>query len=527
MLGCLFARRQGRGYVAALWIFILSVTSCGRIFDNTPFSHVADSYSLPKDSLKRAAAEYLGRYADFHYGRSRYLVDVAGRRVPDMNPQAFTTDTLYRAFLDSSGYRYVESGPVFDSDTITEDYIRENIELAFDSWRKPWAKDVSFADFCTYILPYRNADEELSGWRRYFKNKYEASILDSVSNPRSMRAVVAYLMRRLEQDIAYGTQLKTFYKPFMTPHQDEMMHTLGCQELAHYGTLALRACGVPCQMIDIGWRFTEVDHSSILIPRVGSNESLFRVSIHDSRQVMPAEKDTMASWRSMAYTYEVDSGLLDLRADTDVISGFGNPVTRRDVTSLLSTTHTLTLPVPEEWRGKKHLFLCRFVRWQWEPIREGRVQGDSVVFRQATIRQWYRLAAMDGKRTIPFGGTFTLTGDGRVMKYDCTGDSALFKMVYNCEPDETRLTRHVTTYFWGHDNRWHPVTQDAVLWGLNEKTGEYRVFKESMRGRFKPVFHLLTTWQPSHTVFYDDETPRPLGFIVQDLYSKEGYFMQF
>ena len=523
----LLIHRQSLWHIIALCAFILFMASCNRIFDNTPFSHVADSYVRPQDSLKRAAVEYLDRYADYHYGRARYLIDATGRRVQKMEPLAFATDTLYRAYLDSLGYRYVESAPIFDTDTITEDYIRDNIELAFDSWQKPWSRGVSFTDFCSYILPYRNADEELSDWRRYFKNKYEASIFDSVSNPQSLPAVVTYLMRRLERDIAYGTQLKTFYKPFMTPYQDEMMHTLGCQELAHYGTLALRACGVPCQMIDIGWRFTEVDHSSILIPRVGSNDTLFRVSIHDSRQVMPAEKDTMASWRSMAYTYEVDSALLELRADPDVIPGFGNPVTRRDVTSLLSSTHTLTLPVPERWREKKHLFLCRFVRWNWEPIREGRVRGDSVVFPQTTIRQWYRLAAMDGKRTIPFGGTFTLTGDGRVMHYDCTGDTALFKMVYNCEPNETRLTRRMTTYFWGHDNRWHSVTQDAVLWGLNEQTGEYRIFSESLRGRFKPVFHLLTTWQPSHTVFYDDETPRPLGFIVQDPQSKEGYFMQF
>ena len=84
-----------------------------------------------------------------------------------------------------------------------------------------------------------------------------------------------------------------------------------------------------------------------------------------------------------------------------------------------------------------------------------------------------------------------------------------------------------TFYYWGADNEWCSLTQEAILWGYNDITGEYRIFDESMRGTFKPVFHLMQTHLPCWTVFTDSELPRPLGFIVKDPETGEGYLMQF
>ena len=43
-----------------------------------------------------------------------------------------------------------------DLETVTADYLIDNIDLAFKAWRaKPWAKNMSFDTFCECILPYR------------------------------------------------------------------------------------------------------------------------------------------------------------------------------------------------------------------------------------------------------------------------------------------------------------------------------------------------------------------------------------
>lgn len=502
--------------------------SCTSYRSSTAFQEVVDYYDRPEDSLKKSAAEFLQRYAGYHYGVPRHLTDSAGHRVYVMHPEDFPTDTAYRKFLDARGYRYHTGEAVPDEEAVSREFLTENIELAFDAWRNPWARHVPFDVFCRYILPYRNADEELSDWRRYFKEKYEPTIRDSVGgDTASARQVALYLMRRLRQELAYGTRLRDFYTNFLTPEESRLMHTMECRGLAHYGTLALRACGVPCAMIQIGWRFTDIAHSTIYIPALQGDTAGCRLSLYDELLPMQADKDSMASWRTWRYAYEANPDLVALSEDPEVPPLYYEPVTRMDETARFSKAFSFSLPLPAEGRGKKHLFLCRFVNWKWLPVREGSVEGDSVRFKDASIRQWYRLAAMEGDSLRAFGGTFTLTGQGDIRKYDCTGDTVLFKMVYGCTPDERRLTREVTTYYWGAGNDWVPLTLPAVLWGFNEATGEYRIFEESLRGTFKPVFHLLQTHLPCYTVFFDNETPRPLGFLIRDEESGEGYFMQF
>ena len=68
---------------------------------------------------------------------------------------------------------------VYDAKVITADYLIENIDLAFDVWKRyPWNRNLGFDDFCELILPYRIGDEPLSSWRKLYHDYYTA-ILDS------------------------------------------------------------------------------------------------------------------------------------------------------------------------------------------------------------------------------------------------------------------------------------------------------------------------------------------------------------
>lgn len=520
-------------------LLLLALSSCSFIEGPTVFDRVADGYA--DEPQKQEAARYLQQYAKYHYGVSRHLNDtagVAGLRL------GIDNDSVYRHHLDSLKYAFVSGEPVMDEDTMTDDYLRENIDLAFEVWNRPWSKDLSFSDFCRYILPYRNGDEELHDWRRYLKDKYEGSIMDSVADPTSIRAVAQYLIRQFRKEIGYGPSMGSFSRNLLTTGDMERIHWMECRGCAHYVTLAMRACGIPCAMITTHWRFTEVPHTSVLFPAVGSNDRAFRLTIGDNLMYMGEPKDTMASWRTWQTGYEPNPELLEL-VDEYAASGKSNkallqfalPVTRQDVTPAFSTTYpVLSLPVPDSLKEHRHLFLCRFHDWKWYPVQSGKVVGHSVHFKDATIRQWYRLGYADADSVRTFGGTFTLTADSgfiakgtppQIRPYDLTGDTVLFKMVYACKSDESRLTRRITTYYWNDKNEWQPLTRDAVLWGFNEKTSEYRVFDETLRGTFKPVFHLLQVRLPKWTVFTDNETPRPLGYLFTDKETGEGCLMQF
>lgn len=512
--------------------------SCTNLYMSEAFDSAFDYYH--NDALKQKAVVYLEQHSKYHYGVSRKIGNPEGAMAL---LKVSCNDSVYRHHLDSIGCRIETGEAVWDNDTLTKDFICENIDLAFDSWHKPWARDVSFNDFCKYILPYRNSDEELHGWRKYLKEKYESTITDSVADPTNIKAVAMYLISRLRKDISYGPSMGTFSRQALTVDNMERLHWMDCSGCAQYVTLAMRACGIPCSIITNYWRFTEVPHTTVLFPAVGSNKKAFRLTIGDEFMEMGAPKDTMAVWCCWSRSFEENPDLLDLLDDyeqngnkCEALKRFALPVTREDVTPLMSTTYDFALPVPDTLKQLRHLFLCRFHNWKWYPVRSGQVVSDSVRFINASIRQWYRLGYADADSVRTFGSTFTLVADSGIARkkmtnvirpYDLTGDTVLFKMVYGCDKNEKRLTRTITTYYWNGIDGWNPCTQEAVLWGFNEKTTEYKVFDESLRGSFTPVFHLLQVRLPQWTVFTDDETPRPLGYLFTDKETNEGCFMQF
>lgn len=517
--------------------FAVALMSCSQQSERDgAFRKVVAYYEELGDSLKLRAAEFLRASAGYHYGIRRTIP-------ADINGVLFVhqekADSVFKHYLDSIGYQVEVGKPVWDIDVLTDSFLIENIEEAFDSWKKPWARNLTFDQFCRYVLPYRNGDETLSDWRSYFKHAIEPTIEDSVADPMNLQDVVEYVMRVLRRRVEYGGSTGAFCRELITPLDMERLHWVNCSNAAHYTTLALRACGIPCTQMHINWRFTEVSHSSVLIPEVGTNKHAFRVTLGDTLMLMGAPKDTMACWRVWTLDYEPNPVLTHLMEESrhrqsHLLKSLAFPITRGDVTSLFCKTFDISQPIPDSLRSEHLFFLCRFYKWKWLPVREGFAKGDSVYFKDATIRQFYRLGYLRGDSITTFGTPFTLVGDDaisdvqqRIRPYDLTGDTVLFKMVYACKDDETRVSRKMTTYYWDNTNNWHPYTGMAKLWGYNASTNEYRLFDESLRSTFKPVFHLLELHLPCWTIFTDDQTDRPLGYLVTDSITGEGCFMQF
>ena len=127
------------------------------------FSELMDLYASPEDSLKYRAAAYLleGLPRQWHYD-----VD----------------------FFDRTGRRK----RVPDCEVIDVDYLAENIEYAFKAWDLPWCRDLSFGDFCRWILPYKMADEQPVKWRRELWEEYSwvLEVADSTSGARDVCRMV-------------------------------------------------------------------------------------------------------------------------------------------------------------------------------------------------------------------------------------------------------------------------------------------------------------------------------------------------
>ncbi len=100
-------------------------------------------YTTSKDSLKRKAAEYLldGLPLQWHYNTC--IIEDTGTKIK-----------------------------VMDAEVIDADYLAENIEYAFRAWALPWARNMSFEDFCRYLLPYKMGNEAPERWRAAVWEEY-------------------------------------------------------------------------------------------------------------------------------------------------------------------------------------------------------------------------------------------------------------------------------------------------------------------------------------------------------------------
>ena len=147
---------------------------------------VLSHYASAGESLKLQAAFYLIGNMEGHCFVTYVLQDSAGAPVdfhvldyPDYDALREACDTLEARHGELDFEKKEKS---YDLQTITAEFLIEQIDWAFRAWRgKPWAKDLSFARFCDYVLPYRGSNEPLEPWRKAFWEKYadiEASMAD-------------------------------------------------------------------------------------------------------------------------------------------------------------------------------------------------------------------------------------------------------------------------------------------------------------------------------------------------------------
>ncbi len=124
------------------------------------------------DSMKYKAAYFLitnmdghfspcGRDFDFFIKDIRNLTPVTNKRLSN----------LWEVYHKNNSFISMME----DSCIVTSEFLKENIDDAFSTWRSAlWYKTISFDNFLRHILPYRAFDEYITGenWRRELRIEY-------------------------------------------------------------------------------------------------------------------------------------------------------------------------------------------------------------------------------------------------------------------------------------------------------------------------------------------------------------------
>ncbi|NJM80784.1 MAG: hypothetical protein HC854_16400 [Flavobacterium sp.] len=128
-----------------------------------------------EDSLKLKAMYFLISNMDIHYTSDYYWENKEKEKIiyNELNYSDFD-----KAITEFDSIKKMNPGlkPKViirkDIETITGDYLINNLEKAFLAWKTSPIKNVKFDDFCEYILPYRISIEPLQDWRSSYFEKY-------------------------------------------------------------------------------------------------------------------------------------------------------------------------------------------------------------------------------------------------------------------------------------------------------------------------------------------------------------------
>lgn len=409
-----------------------------------------------EDSLKYRAAEFLLENLPYHYSYEGEVLDNY-LKLYELHGQG----TMYpEDVLDSIKRAY---GP-FRLETLTKrsdiyadpDYLIDNIEWAFKVWREqPWGKNVSFEDFCEYILPYRVGNERLEPWRKEVYERYNP-LLDSIRGlpeAEDPLFVSQVLLDSLQDTRVYFTSLFSF-GPHPGPRVTEW-RSGNCQTLTGLQLYVFRAVGLPCSEefmmvrgnanVDHYWngvfdREGNVRHTSVL---------------YDTP--VPQDPEQMWDPKGKVYrrTFSVNRKVVE---EMGVGVGERYPSFRypcfKDVTATYAgrLNHGIHVPADSLYRRldrKEPVYLCVARYLDWEPVAWSRTVGrGGVSFRDVEGGVVFRLATYDAGELHPLCDPFLLDRDTGELRFFPSGGkltevTLLHKYELYFEPFVTRMVQGV------------------------------------------------------------------------------------
>lgn len=209
------------------------------------------------DSLKLEATRFIIENMPYHFSLEEYFISPHGEKYrPDIvlwggeNFVKIHCDSLIR-----QNYR-IKRQKKYDISTLNSKFLINNIELAFTVYQKPWAQNVSFKDFCKYILPYRVQTEKVSNLRKEFFDRF-VPILDSVKVKTPLEA--CFVINEYLKGI---TRYKNTGLPFYPTIEETYRSGISqCEGLCNLGTFIMRACGIPVTVEQTLWTKMDLGHN--------------------------------------------------------------------------------------------------------------------------------------------------------------------------------------------------------------------------------------------------------------------------
>ena len=267
-----------------------------------------------------------------------------------------------------------------DIRTVDSAYLCRTVEQAFRVWRgQPWGRNVSFDDFCEYILPYRIGDETLADWREAAYRRYNP-LLDSlrassVLDNADPAVAAAVLIDSLRREPRFFTTTGPGSLPHVGPRIALSARAGSCRELCDYVVYACRAVGIPCA-VDFIPLHGDGNGGHQWVAVADKHGALFTSEYPERlRTLGSGEPYKLKKIKTYRATFSVNRRMQRgmARLDTAAAVGLFAPPRMVDVTEAYAPTFKRHVRVPAAalYPGQPRsrvAYLCGSSRMGWEPV---------------------------------------------------------------------------------------------------------------------------------------------------------------
>lgn len=248
-----------RSKITFMLFLFIAISLCSFGQQSEQLNKVLTYYSTNKaDSLKYKAAQFLIENMQHYKAPYGKAIESYKQKIHALTPPVSTK--IVKAAWQSS---IAEHSPkeiqwINDSDTISADFLIENIEQAFQAWETaPWHNQISFEQFCHLILPYRTMNEQLTpGWRQALQKKY-ARIIKGVTD---VKQAFSLLSDSIIKSIRQATPLCPYFPDVLTI---DWLQQANCTQRCILQTAILRSFAIPAtiDMIPAWANYSTVGHT--------------------------------------------------------------------------------------------------------------------------------------------------------------------------------------------------------------------------------------------------------------------------
>lgn len=354
------------------------------------------------DSLKLKACEFLIANMPGHYG-------YGGAGLADFRHDldSLYSQELFLCQVMQSVYCHTEfllPSLLYEEDIrrVKGDFLIRHVEECFSKWKRlPWLRNLSFDEFCDYVLPYRLENERLEDiprlldtlWLKQEDCRLITARYDDIYHSPHMVAEV--------MPPVYNSWVPWLPAPFETDF------SLECYERALLSLYGFRAVGIPCALDAVPyWGNANGSHYWAAVvdpffPERMPEELAFRKIPKVYRMMYRHEERRV--WENTGRDFEFFEGAF-----------------WKDVTDRYIVTTGMEMDIPRKYLDCGAVYLCVFNRGEWKPVAgefpcDGKARFDKLGYDIVYLPVCYK-----DDRQLPVGNPFILGRYGEVRELVCT-----------------------------------------------------------------------------------------------------------